>query len=148
MCYSTIKVSKTALIRNAVLNGIFNFISHICLYLKPSCYATSTMDIILRRIDHYSFIFFFLLLFPFINFIDHMLLIFLIISTSWKVSKYRVFPGPYFFCICNKYRDLLRNSPYSVQIQENADQKKLRFRRFSCSGAHGNILWASRSQKC
>ena len=31
--------------------------------------------------------------------------------TAWSVSKYRVFSGPYF--------------PVSVQVQENADQKKL-----------------------
>ena len=33
--------------------------------------------------------------------------------TVWKVSKYGVFSGPYF-------------PPYSVQMQENTDQKKLR----------------------
>ena len=31
--------------------------------------------------------------------------------TTWKVSKYEVFAGPYF--------------PYSVRIQENTDQKKI-----------------------
>ena len=31
-----------------------------------------------------------------------------------------------FSCIRTKYRDLLRKSPYSVRIQENKDQKKLR----------------------
>ena len=31
-----------------------------------------------------------------------------------------------FSCIRTEYGDLLRKSPYSVPIQENADQKKLR----------------------
>ena len=31
-----------------------------------------------------------------------------------------------FSCIRTEYGDLLRKSPYSVRIQENADQKKLR----------------------
>ena len=31
-----------------------------------------------------------------------------------------------FSCIPTEYGDLLRKSPYSVQIQENADQKELR----------------------
>ena len=70
----------------------------------------------------------------------------------WKVSKYRVFSGPYFLefrlntgselgkiqtrknsvfghffsQIRTDYGDLLRKSPYLVQILENTDQKKLR----------------------
>ena len=31
-----------------------------------------------------------------------------------------------FSCIWTEYRDLLRKSPYSIRIQENTDQKKLR----------------------
>ena len=40
------------------------------------------------------------------------------ISTAWKVSKYVVFPGPYFA--------VFGLNTVSVQIQENTDQKKLR----------------------
>ena len=45
---------------------------------------------------------------------------------AWKVSKYRVVSGPYFpvFELNFLHLDyLLRKSPYSVQMQENADQK-------------------------
>ena len=42
--------------------------------------------------------------------------------TAWKVSRYRVFSAPYFPVL--DY--LLRKSPYSVRIRENADQEKLR----------------------
>ena len=42
------------------------------------------------------------------------------------VSKIRSFFWSVFFCIRTEYRDLLRKSPYSVRIQENGDQKKLR----------------------
>ena len=31
-----------------------------------------------------------------------------------------------FSCIWTEYRDLFRKSPYSIRIQENTDQKKLR----------------------
>ena len=46
--------------------------------------------------------------------------------TAWKVSKYRVISGPYFpvFGLNFLHLDyLLRKSPYSVQMQENTDQK-------------------------
>ena len=39
------------------------------------------------------------------------------------MSKNRVFSGPYFPLLG---LNLLRKSPYSVQIRENAEQKKLR----------------------
>ena len=39
--------------------------------------------------------------------------------TSWKVSKYGVFPGPYFPTFSSI-------SPYSIRMWENTDQKKLR----------------------
>ena len=43
-------------------------------------------------------------------------------DTAWKVSKYRVFSGPYF-----PYLDWIWSiSPYSVQMRENTDHKKLR----------------------
>ena len=42
------------------------------------------------------------------------------------VFKYGVFSWYLFSCIWPKYRDLRRNSPYSVRIQENTDQKKFR----------------------
>ena len=49
------------------------------------------------------------------------------ICTVWKVSRYGVFSGPY-FPVFEKNTEiyLLRKSPYSVRIQENKDQKKLR----------------------
>ena len=47
---------------------------------------------------------------------DHCVNSFQIRSYFWSV----------FSCIWTKYGDLLRKSPYSVQIQENKDQKKLR----------------------
>ena len=37
-------------------------------------------------------------------------------DNAWKVSKYGVFSGPYF----------PGESPYSVRMRENKDQKKLR----------------------
>ena len=46
--------------------------------------------------------------------------------TAWKVSKYGVFFWSVFPCIWNEYGDLRSKSPYSVRIQENTDQKKLR----------------------
>ena len=46
--------------------------------------------------------------------------------TGWKVSKCRVISGPHFPVFVPKYRDLWSKSPYSVKIQENTDQKKLR----------------------
>ena len=46
--------------------------------------------------------------------------------TARKVSKYKVFFCSVFSCIRTEYVDLLRKSPYLVQIQENADNKKLR----------------------
>ena len=49
---------------------------------------------------------------------------------AWKVSKYGVFSGPYFPVFGlnteiyrTEYGDLLRKSPYSVQIQKMTDQK-------------------------
>ena len=36
-------------------------------------------------------------------------------TTAWEASEYGTFSGPY----------LRRKSPYSVQMQENMDQKKL-----------------------
>ena len=39
-------------------------------------------------------------------------------NTAWKVPKYAVFSGPYFPVVG-------LNTPYSVQIKENKDQKKL-----------------------
>ena len=48
------------------------------------------------------------------------------VFTAWKVSKYGVFFWPIFSCIRTEYGDLLRKSLYSVWIQKNADQKKLR----------------------
>ena len=38
----------------------------------------------------------------------------------------RTFFWSVYSCIRTEYRDLLLKSPYSVQIQENTDQKKLR----------------------
>ena len=40
------------------------------------------------------------------------------------MSKYGVF-SDVFSCIRTEYGHLVRKSPYSVQIQENKDQKKL-----------------------
>ena len=47
--------------------------------------------------------------------------------TARKVSKYRVFSGPYFrvFELNAEIYVVNRKSPYSVQMQENTDQKKL-----------------------
>ena len=44
--------------------------------------------------------------------------------TAWKVSKYGVFAGPYFpvFGLNTE----IYSEMYSVRIQENTDQKKLR----------------------
>ena len=50
-------------------------------------------------------------------------------STPWKMSKYRVFSGPYF----PHLEWILRISPYLVWMRENTDQKKLRVWTFSRS---------------
>ena len=42
-----------------------------------------------------------------------------------KSVQIKSFFWPAFSSICSKYGDLLSNCPYSVQIQENTDQKKL-----------------------
>ena len=42
-----------------------------------------------------------------------------------KSIQIKSFFWPAFSSICSKYGDLLSNCPYSVQIQENTDQKKL-----------------------
>ena len=44
-----------------------------------------------------------------------------------------------FACISTEYRNLRSKSPYSVQIRENADQKKLRMNNFS----PGDCFWIS-----
>ena len=44
--------------------------------------------------------------------------------TAWKVLKYGIFSGPYFPVF--GLNGLLLKSPYSVRIQENPNQKKLR----------------------
>ena len=43
-----------------------------------------------------------------------------------KSVQIRVFFWSVFSCIWTEYGDSLRKSPYSVRMQENADQKKLR----------------------
>ena len=49
--------------------------------------------------------------------------LFLFSLTSWKVSKYGLFSGPYFPAFgLNTERDSI--SPYSVRMRENAEQKK------------------------
>ena len=50
-------------------------------------------------------------------------------STPWKMSKYRVFSGPYF----PHLEWILRISPYLAWMRENTDQKKLRVWTFSRS---------------
>ena len=50
-----------------------------------------------------------------------------------KSVQIRSFFWSVFSCIRTEYGDLLRKSPYSVQIQENTDQKKLRIQAFSRS---------------
>ena len=46
--------------------------------------------------------------------------------TVQKVSKNGVFSGPYFLLFGLNTGDLLGKSPYSVQIKEKTDHKKLR----------------------
>ena len=43
-------------------------------------------------------------------------------DTAWKVSKYEVISGPY-FPVFELNTEIHHKSPYSVQIQENTDQK-------------------------
>ena len=52
-----------------------------------------------------------------------------------KSVQIRSFFWSVFSCIRTKYGDLRSKSPYSIQIQENADQKKLR-------------IWALFMQQC
>ena len=52
-------------------------------------------------------------------------MIFSLLQHCVKSFKIRSFFWPIFSCIRTEYRDLLRKSPYSVRIHENADQKKL-----------------------
>ena len=46
--------------------------------------------------------------------------------TAWKVSKYRVICGPYFPAFGLGLNKILRISPYSVRMRENANQELLR----------------------
>ena len=48
-----------------------------------------------------------------------------IILTAWKVSKYGVFSGPY-LPVSGLNTESYGKSSYSVRIQENTDEKKLR----------------------
>ena len=50
----------------------------------------------------------------------------MLLCTAWKVSKYGVFFWSVFSCIWIEHGDLRSKSQYSVQIQENTDQEKLR----------------------
>ena len=50
----------------------------------------------------------------------------LCIITAWKASKYGVFFWSVFSCIRTVYGEIQSISPYSVRMQENTDQKKLR----------------------
>ena len=45
--------------------------------------------------------------------------------TTWRVSKYAVVSGPYFpvFLLNTEIYSVIRFTLYSVQIQENTDQK-------------------------
>ena len=45
---------------------------------------------------------------------------------SFKSFQVRSFSWSIFSCIRTEYGDLLSKSPYSVQIKQNMDQKKLR----------------------
>ena len=51
--------------------------------------------------------------------------------TAWKVSKYRIFPGPYFHAFG------LNTERYSIRMRENTDQERLRiwtlFTQYSCN---------------
>ena len=55
-------------------------------------------------------------------------------NTAWKVFKYRVFFWSVFSFIRTEYGNLRSKSPYSVRIQENTDQKKLRIWTFFTRG--------------
>ena len=58
--------------------------------------------------------------------LNYLNFVFPIAVTAWKVSKYGVFSGPYFPAFgLNTEFFLVRISPYSVQMWENTDQKKL-----------------------
>ena len=47
-------------------------------------------------------------------------------TTAWKMSEYRVFSGPYFPAFGLNAEISSINPLYSVRIQEDMDQKKLR----------------------
>ena len=70
-----------------------------------------------------------------------------LIVTAWKVSKYRFISGPVFSCIRTEYRDLRSKPPYSVRIQENADQKSLNiwtlFKQWVINPMHFSFRWFS-----
>ena len=61
-----------------------------------------------------------------------------------KSVQRRSFFWSVFSCIQTEYGDLLCKSPYSVQIQENTDQKNLRiwtlFTQWLCDWMHDTIL--------
>ena len=54
-------------------------------------------------------------------------------STGWKKFKYKVFSGPYFFCIWIEYCDLLCRFPYSVRIRNLQTRNNSVFGHFSHS---------------
>ena len=63
-----------------------------------------------------------------------------ILCTVWKVSKYWVFYGHELSRIWTEYGDLRSKYPYSVQMQENTDQKNSVFEHFSCSDGVSSIV--------
>ena len=57
-----------------------------------------------------------------------------------EIVQIRSFFWSVFSCIWTEYGDLLRKSLYSVQIQENADQKKLRIWTLFTQCDHGKYI--------
>ena len=62
----------------------------------------------------------------------------LCLNTAWKVSKYGVFSGPYFPTF----------EPYSVQMQKNTDQMKLRIWNISRSETHHQQISVLKNKPC
>ena len=65
-----------------------------------------------------------------------------------KSIQSRSFFWSVFSCIRTEYRDLLGKSPYFLRIQENTDQKKLRFGHFSRTNHNANATSYRKYKHC
>ena len=69
----------------------------------------------------------------------HSLIFFSMKKNSVKSVRIRSFSGPFFSLIRTEYGEILRICPYSVQLQENTDQKNYEYGHFSYREGKPNV---------